>query len=221
MAEYSKWRILIRKTVSGNAGAVGYAAVSELKAYGASDGSGPNLFQGGVASASEKNGGSYPASAAFDGNPGTTWESTSNTLATKWLRYDLPAPVNLKSLNLTHNTWLGELPDNFAIQGSNDGENWSTLTEITGFMAKTTTSGGFIAFGLTLRGVSKIDTGQPAVRVLIHRWSDGQLLASTVPDNNGNWEFRPGQAVEVLVTHIGPAGYRPVSDGPVQPYDEL
>lgn len=220
MAEYSKWRILIRKTVSGNPGVVAYAAVSELKAYGASDGSGPNLFQGGVASASEVNS-NYTAANAFDGNSATTWESTSATQVTKWLRYDLPAPVNVKSLNLTHNTWLGEMPDNFAIQGSNDGVNWSTLAEITGFMSKTSTSGGFIAFGLTLRGVSKIDTGQPAVRVLIHRWSDGVLLASTIPDKNGNWEFRPGQAVEVLVTHIGPAGYRPLSDGPVQPYDEL
>lgn len=220
MAEYSKWRFLFRKAVNGGMNAIGYVAVSELKAFATPDGSGPNLFVGGTASASETNG-PYTPALAFDGNEQTTWESTATTLASKWLQYDLPAPVSLKSINLKHVTWSGEVPEAFAIQGSNDGTNWSTLAEITGFVAKTSAVGGFLAFSLVLRGVSKLDTGQPAVRVLINRWSDGAFIAQSLPDNQGNWEYRPGTNDPVLVTHIGPAGYRPISDGPIQPYDEL
>lgn len=219
MAAYSKWKILITKTVSGGEGSVGYAAISELRAYANAAGTGPNLFVSGSASAITTNGSYLPAN-AFDGSESTTWESGSATAAAKWLRYDLPAPVEIRSIYLSHTSWNGELPDNFTVQASNDGTEWSDITRVEGFKAKTSATGGQLAWGMRVGGSSRLDTGQRSVGVYIHSWPTGILRAKVVPDAAGDWVFYPWIEEDVLVTHIGPSGYRPLSDGPVTPYKD-
>ena len=75
--------------------------------------------------------------------------------------------------------------------------------------------GGLVAEALG--GISKLDTGNPSLRVLLHNWTTGQLVATITPAANGAWNYRPRSTADLLVTHIGPSGYQPRSDGPITP----
>lgn len=67
------------------------------------------------------------ASATFDEDPTTYWQSTG--LTNEWLQYDFGAgnAKALTSITLrARDTQLGEMPSAFTLVGSNDGINWSS-----------------------------------------------------------------------------------------------
>lgn len=215
---YSSYRFYITRAAGSD-----YKAISELRGYEQRQGAGLDIFQGGSYSASSTQG-SYVPSNAFDGNNNTTWESTSSK-SPAWLRIDLAGgvPKVLRSFSLEHFTWLNELPSDFVIEGSNDGGvTWTPIAGITEFDKKTTTTGGLYNIGIILAGRATLqDTGQRAVRVLIHDWLDASFVVQVIPDSDGFWMYRPSLYRDVLVTYIGPAGYRPLSFGPITPFDEM
>jgi hypothetical protein len=108
----------------------------ELALYGTpSDGSDPGnpgggpttlLSQGKPATASSTENGSFPASAAVDGNAGTRWSSGFSD--PQWLQVDLGAGHTISQVKLNWETAYGKA---FQIQTSNDGQNWTSVYSTT------------------------------------------------------------------------------------------
>jgi hypothetical protein len=67
---------------------------------------------------------------------------------------------------------------------------------------------------VTLAGSAKLDNGLPASRVVISDWTK-HLRGEVTPGIGGAWTAEVEPEQEYLVTTIGPAGYQPVSHGPV------
>lgn len=212
MAAYKSYRLYITRSARGDQG---YFAVSEWRMYEDEEGTTPNLLVGGVSSASHSNS-SYPHHNAFDDNESTTWESTSTPSAPKWLRYDLPEQVEVRSIYVSHNTWSNERPRDFIVQGSNDdGETWDDLAVMKDFLLTTGPNGRFASMVRTIAGRSVLSDGAPALLVRIHDWNSGNLLAQMTPDVDGYWGINIFQSANVMVIHIPPEGYRPLVDGPI------
>jgi len=87
---------------------------------------GTNLAQGRPATASSTENGSFPASAAFDGNTGTRWSSAFSD--PQWVRVDLGSTHSLSRVTLN---WEAAYARAFQIQTSNDGTNWTTIYSTT------------------------------------------------------------------------------------------
>ena len=213
LAAYTRYRIYVTKA---SAGSKGWTAINEFGLFEDSDHLGPNLCTGAIVTASHQNA-TYVAANAIDGNPSTAWES-DNSATDKWLAVQLPEAKVVRSFYLSQTTWASETPRDFLIQGSNDGTNWTTLAEFVDFATGNYT--GYTSINLSIGGVSKLDTGDPSLRVFVHNWTTGQLVASITPAADGAWNYRPRSTADLLVTHIGPSGYRPISDGPITPYAE-
>ena len=213
LAAYTRYRIYVTKNAGGTKG---YVAINELGLFEDADHLGPNLCTGSVVTASHQNG-TYVAANAIDGNASTVWE-TDSSATDKWLAVQLPKAKVVRSFYLSQTVWSAETPRDFLIQGSNDGSNWTTLAEFVDFATNGYT--GYTNLGLSVGGVSKLDTGDASLRVLLHNWTTGQLVATVTPAANGVWNYRPRSAADLLVTHIGPSGYQPRSDGPITPYAE-
>ncbi len=84
------------------------------------------LSQGRTATASSTENGSFPASAAVDGNAGTRWSSGFSD--PQWLQVDLGASHSLSQVVLNWETAYGTA---FQIQTSADGTNWTTAYSTT------------------------------------------------------------------------------------------
>lgn len=223
LTAYSKYRLLITRTSGSDAGAPGYTSVNDFDLWTTADHSDTRL--GATAGATFSASGQYGSQApglAFDGNAATYWESNNTAAASRWVRIDLPSAVVVRSFYLNSAAYANEIPRDFKLQGSNDGTTWVDLFAVVDWV--TTASyrpGQYFAINLTVSGTSVLDTGVGAVRVLIHIWATGELIASVTPDPfTGAWSYRATDQADVLVTHIGPSGYRPVSDGPITPYAE-
>jgi len=81
----------------------------------------------GVASASSDNPPNETAAKAFDGLTSTKWYN-ANGGATGWLQYYFGWPVTVVGYNLTcANDVPGRDPKNWQFQGSQDGNNWTTM----------------------------------------------------------------------------------------------
>ena len=213
LAAYTRYRIYVTKNAGGTKG---YVAINELGLFEDVDHLGPNLCTGPVVTASHQNA-PYVAANAIDGNASTVWD-TDSSATDKWLAVQLPEAKVVRSFYLSQTTWAGETPRDFLIQGSNDGTKWTTVIEFVDFATGNYT--GYTSINLSIGGVSKLDTGNPSLRVLVHNWTTGQLVASIIPAADGAWNYRPRSTADLLVTHIGPSGYRPISDGPITPYAE-
>ena len=220
LAAYSKYRIYVTRTASTAAGAPNYCTINEFRGFTNGDGSGSNLFTGGTASAS----GAYntkTANLAFDGNAATYWESDNAASGFRWLRYDLASAVVIRNFYLSSTTYPNEVPRDFLIQGSNDGTTWTTILQVVDWVATSVAKTESIRTDLSVGGTSLLDTGVGSTKVLLHRYSDGVLLGTVAPNAvTGQWQYRLQNNDPLLVTHIGPSGFRPVSDGPVTPYAE-
>lgn len=211
MIAYKSFRLYITRNSGGGNG---YMAVSEWRMYEDEEGATPNVLVGGVASASHTNGSYVPAN-AFDGVEDTTWESTSIS-GDKWLRYDLPEPVMVRSIYVSHNRWTGERPRDFKIQGSNDdGASWDDLTEMKDFLLSSGPAGQFATMVRSITGRSILHDGRPAIRVRIYDWNTGNFLVQVTPDEDGYWGFNMYQTAPVMLVHVPPEGYRPLADGPI------
>lgn len=210
---YQYYRLVFSKNSSnGN----NYYAVNEWRLYNQPGGVGTNLCVGATASASGVYA-SQAASLAIDGNPTTYWESGING-APSWLKVDLGAEHVARSMVIKSIPFPNEIPKDFVLQGSNDNSTWIVVGSYAGvdsFIA----SGGTFALNFGVKGTSVLDDGTPSTKVWVHAWGTGALLGSAVPEGDGSYRFLIITAADVLITHVGPAGYRPVSDGPVTPGD--
>lgn len=193
-----------------------YYSVNEWGLYEQAGAAGTNLCIGATASASG-NYGPQVASLAIDGNPATYWESSLDGAPT-WLKVDLGAARVARSMVIKSTTYADEVPRDFTLQGSNDDSTWTVIEAYTGADAFIATSGVFtLNFGV--KGTSVLDDGTPSTKVWVHVWGTGALLGSAVPEGDGSYRFLATTAADVLITHVGPAGYRPISDGPITPGD--
>jgi beta-glucanase (GH16 family) len=118
-------------TVSGGAMNIDYVAVYNKGPGSGGGGSGTNLSQGHTATASSSENGSFPASAAVDGNTGTRWSSGFSD--PQWLQVDLGAVHQLDHVVLN---WEAAYGKAYQIQTSTDGSNWTTA------YSTTTSTGG-------------------------------------------------------------------------------
>ena len=193
-----------------------YYAVNEWELYNQLGGVGTNLCVGATASASG-NYGSQVASLTIDGNPTTYWESSLDG-APSWLKVDLGAEHVVRSMVIESKAYTDEIPRDFTLQGSNDNSTWTVIETYEGADAFIAASGEFLLnFGV--KGTSLLDDGTPSTKVWVHAWGTGALLGSATPKGDGSYHFFAPTPADVLITHVGPAGYRPVSDGPVTPGD--
>ena len=193
-----------------------YYAVNEWRLYNQPGGVGTNLCVGATASASGAYG-SQSANLAIDGIPSTYWESSIEG-APSWLKVDLGAEHVVRLMVIKSTTYSDEIPRDFTLQGSNDNSTWTVIGTYAGADAFIATSGVFtLNFGV--KGTSLLDDGTPSTKVWVHAWGTGALLGSAAPEGDGSYRFLTTTSADVLITHVGPAGYRPVSDGPVTPGD--
>lgn len=193
-----------------------YYTVNEWELYEQVGATGTNLCIGATASASG-NYGSQVASLAIDGNPTTYWDSSLDG-APSWLKVDLGAGHVVRSMVIKSTQYPSEIPRDFTLQGSNDNSTWTvieTYADVDSFIA----SGGTFTPNFGVKGTSVLDDGTPSTKVFVHAWDTGALIGSVVPGGDGSYRFSTTTAADVLITHVGPAGYRPVSDGPVTPGD--
>jgi predicted alpha-1,2-mannosidase len=80
--------------------------------------------------ASAENAPNEPAAALADGNPGTKWLAFAPT---GWVAYEFAEPVTLAAYALTSgNDVPGRDPADWTLQGSADGETWTTVDQRTG-----------------------------------------------------------------------------------------
>lgn len=223
LTAYSKYRLLVTRTSSTGAGSPEYVTVNDFDLWTTADHSGTRL--GATAGATFSSSGQYQSRApglAFDGDASTYWESDNAPATSRWVRINLPSAVIVRSFYINSTTYPNEIPRDFKLQGSNDGTTWVDLFAVTDWVTSATVrEGQYFSISLVLSGTSVLDTGAGAARVLIHKWATGELVASVAPNTStGAWSYRMSEPVDVLVTHIGPSGYRPISDGPITPYSE-
>ena len=210
---YQYYRLVFSKNSADNNR---YYTVNEWRLYNQPGGVGTNLCVGATASAS----GAYAsqsASLAIDGNPTTYWESSLGG-APSWLKVNLGTAHVVRSMVIVSTRYSSEIPRDFTLQGSNDNSTWTVIETYEGADAFIATSGVFwVNFGV--KGTSLLDDGTPSTKVWVHAWGTGALLGSAVPESDGSYRLFTPSSADVLITHVGPAGYRPLSDGPVTPGD--
>ena len=80
------------------------------------------LSQGKAATASSVQEAVFPASAAFDGDPGTRWSSAASDA--QWLQVDLGQSVAVSQVVLS---WEGAYATAFSLQTSVNGANWTNI----------------------------------------------------------------------------------------------
>lgn len=86
------------------------------------------LSQGRPATASSQEGDGYAAAAAVDGDlTGTRWASQWSDQ--QWLQVDLGQVANLSRVVLT---WESAYGKDYEIQASDNGDDWHTVTKVTG-----------------------------------------------------------------------------------------
>ena len=213
---YLHYRILVSESARLN---YGYTAINEFELYESVDKSTPNLCFGATATASGVYQDHTTAAMAIDKNLSTFWESSNTIGVPRWLQVTLSEPKVVRAMHLASTQFEGEVPRNFKIQGSNNGSAWDTLREYTNWVAGEVSGGKSATELLTasVSGVSTLSSGGAADRVLLHNWNTGQLIKSIPVNGDGSWAVPLNSMDALLVTHIGPSGFQPISDGPVSP----
>ena len=222
---YRYYRLILRKNSNPDQSSNIYFTINEFGLYADSDHSGPNLCVGATATAQDRYQADSGPENTIDGNEATYWESAilaggAASGNTKWIKFDLGTPQEIRSLYLSSTRYPNEVPVDWDLQASNDDATWVTLREFRNWTAPGVAKFSYEDISLVVGGVSKLDNDQPSSRVLVYDWITGELLQSIVPKPNGSWNYRPSTMRDVLVTHIGPSGFRPLSDGPITPYAE-
>ena len=211
---YKHFRIYITKN-SGHTS--GYISVNEFRLYGEADHSGVDLCQGSTVTADTQYSVDMSPPKAIDGNPATSWES-SNVGLPHWLKVELPEPAQVRSFYLSSTAYPKEVPVDFSLQGSDDGLTWSDVSVFKDWSPAGTVKSAYEKTNVFVGGVSKLDTGARSSRVLLHNWVTGTHVATVFPGDDGVWSYQTRFSDDLLITHIGPVGFQPVSDGPVTPF---
>lgn len=215
LTAYSYYRLVISKAANGGNG---YATVNEFGLYTAEDHSGTNLAAGATATADSQYG-TYGAANAIDGDASTFWESTG-AAGDKWLQVQLGSAAVVRSVYISSTAYPNEVPRDFQLQASNDGSTWVTIFSWVDWVTSPVAKSSYEQINLIIGGASKLDSGLRSSKVLVFNWASGAFVTSIVPNADGSWEYRPTNTNDLLVTHIGPSGYRPISDGPITPYSQ-
>lgn len=210
---YKYFRIYITKN-SGNSS--GYISVNGFRLYGEADHSGVDLCQGAIVTADSQYSGSMAPPNAIDGNPTTFWESNNAGLP-HWIKVELPDPMQVRSFYLSSTAYPSEVPVNFSLQGSDDGIAWSDVAVVKGWTTDNTVKSSYEQIDLFIGGTSVLDTGARASKVVVFDWLTYAVLGTTIPNAAGAWSFQLRGYSDVMVTHIGPTGFQPVTDGPITP----
>lgn len=216
LTAYSYFRLVISKAADGGNG---YVTVNEFGLYTDEDHSGTNLATGATATAISQYVADTGAAKAIDGGASTFWESNSAS-GDKWLQVQLGSAAVVRSVYISSTTYPDEVPRDFQLQASNDGSTWVTIFSWVDWVTSTVAKSSYEKINLKIGGVSRLDSDLRSSRVLVFDWASGAFAASIVPNIDGSWGYRPANTDDLLVTHIGPSGYRPVSDGPITPYSE-
>lgn len=213
---YSKYRLLVSKISSGTA--PGYVTINEFGLYESASHSGANLCTGATATAhSSYDATNTPPSKAIDGNATTFWESGNLAATPKWLQIDLASAKEVRSIYISSTTYPNEVPRDFVLQGSNDGTTWTAIATFADWVTSTVAKSAYEQINIRVGGVSQLDSGTKTSKILIFDWATGALIASVIPETSGAWSYAPRLASDLLITHIGPSGFQPWSDGPVTP----
>lgn len=192
-----------------------YTTINEISMHTAADGSGANLLSGATAS-SNGSYSTYTPDLAIDGNSSTFWESATSSSG-NWIAFDLGSAQVVASLKTTSTTYPAEVPRNFYFQVSLDGSSWTTVGSFVHGTSGVTHTDKLLDMSRHIAGVSTVSGGGATQRVLIYDWASGTPITSIVPFSSGAFEFRVASTNDLLVTHIGPSGFRPLSDGPITP----
>lgn len=194
-----------------------YASFSEIGMFEADDGSGVNLCTGSTATSSGSYSAGTTADKAIDGNPSTYYESENKsyiTGGTAWFKIEFSSAQVVRSITLTLSPYPNEFPTKYVIEGSNNNADWVKLFENKELASATSYTKKISVF---VGGSSLLSNGQPSQKVAVFDWATLEIIEAVVPASNGDW-FVSTVASDVLVTHIGPSGYEPKSDGPISPY---
>ncbi|MFF3750599.1 CARDB domain-containing protein [Streptomyces sp. NPDC002018] len=156
-----RWRLIISAVIAAMI-SVGLLPVS------ASAADGPNLAQGRPASASGSEG-SHPAPNVTDGNQATYWEGPANSFPA-WIRVDLGSATEVDQVVLKLPTSWESRTQALSVQGSTDGNIFSTLSAAQG-RAFAQTSGNTVTIDFPVASVRYVrlnitgNTGWPAAQV--------------------------------------------------------
>lgn len=209
---YLYYRIYITKVFDVPEGQGFYAAIDTLSMFETSA-STTDLCIGSTATSSSNLSTSSTAAKAIDNNLSTFWESV-NDENPKWIKIKFSTAKIVRKIAMICNTYSSEAPEKFIIQGSNDNVNWSDLKSC----IRTDRNGSEFLY-IYVGGTSLLENGYPSNRVLLHNWNTGTFIASVTPSPTGEWFFILNNNSPLLVTHTGPSGFKPDSDGPVQPME--
>ncbi|MEV3854150.1 discoidin domain-containing protein [Streptomyces sp. NPDC050095] len=146
-----------------------------------------NAAKGRPATASSTENGGTPASAAFDGDTGTRWSSAASD--PQWVQVDLGSSQSICKVDLN---WEAAYAKAFKIQASADGQNWTTLKDVTGATGGTTSydvsgSGRYLRIYGTTRATGY---GYSLWEVGVHTGS-----GSTTPPVEGGGDLGPNVIV--------------------------
>lgn len=198
-----------------------YTSFSDIRIFDGLNGDGVDLTPGAIATSKDAYSANGVASNAIDNNPSTYYGSASVNFqggATTWFKLELTQPLVMRSFKITpYATTPEEFPKIYTVEGSNDNTNWVTLYD--SYQLPNNAAVEYIrTIACHVGGFSRLDDGRPSNRVLLHNWNTGALLKVIVPDSYGNWFTHVEYGIDVLITHIGPSGYEPKSDGPITPF---
>lgn len=208
---FKYYRLYITKSANGNNG---YMSMSTFSMFETNE-STTDLCIGAIATASSNYNATSDAPKAIDGNPSTLWESTS-AAGDKTFTVELPVAKKVRKLIIAATTYQAEMPSNFIFQGSDDNINWTNIKSVTRGTFNNVTS--YIELLSTVvGGKSVLDSGDPSLKVILYNWQTMQYIIHTTPNASGDWFLYVNDQSDLLITHIGPSGFQPISDGPVTP----
>lgn len=120
---YRYWRLYITKTTSGSSLLVSPYELEMRAAVGGAD-----QCHGGSASASHATGDAHKL---FDNNTSNYWNNGSPGGSSTWVQYDFGTAVSVGEIALLAR-YSSQMPENFAIQASNDTASWADVAEWSG-----------------------------------------------------------------------------------------
>lgn len=208
---YRYYRVVV--TADNQEGGGVSRALTEFSLYENAAGTGVNLAIGSTATANKWYSTNTPAR-AIDNKLTTDW-LVEDSDGVDWIQLRLPVAKVVRSFKLISagsSSGIQTFRD-FTFEVSEDGLEWEILFDEKG----NTNENYFQVVSNSVSGISKLSTGFRSSAVFVHDWDSGKLLGKVTPKTNGSWSLGTGIVPLVLVTHIGPSGYEPKSDGPITP----
>lgn len=211
---YKYYRLLVSEVQQANY----YLGVEEFCLYEGILPTSENLALTAIATArTNYNASTNPVSNVKDNSRSTWWASAQMTAGVdEWLKLELPTPKVVRRFEVHSAFNKQESPRKYKLQGSNDDLNWTTIYKESDNRVEP------ILRNLShakVSGSSKNTSGSANPRVIVSHWESGGLIDIVTPNPDGSFACYTQTESQVLVTHIGPPGTQPKSDGPITPYE--